>query len=70
MSAPKLTKILTSKIFRFLFFGGLTALFNLVVFDYLMEAFQVETPFMENIVNADAIEISIIFNFFVYRFVV
>lgn len=48
--------------------GGVTAAFNLAAIFLIIRWFNINTPFLRNIANIGAIEISLIFSFFVYRF--
>ena len=55
------------KILKFLFCGLITAAFNIAVIYILVEQWQFDTPFLKNLANLIAIEISLIFTFFVYK---
>lgn len=52
---------------RYICFGGITALFNLALMWLLFEHLDLNTPLQRNLANLFAIEISVIFSFFVYR---
>lgn len=62
-----LRKIFRNKIVRFLFCGGITAAFNVGLIYILINFFGLNTPFLRNFANVLAIEISLIFTFFVYK---
>lgn len=55
------------KIIRYIFCGLITAVFNIVIIDLIIRFANITSPLMENIANAIAIEISLIFSFFVYK---
>lgn len=55
------------KIFRFLICGLVTAAFNLAIISLIIESLALNTPFLRNLANVVAIEISLIFTFFVYK---
>ena len=55
------------KIVRYIFCGIITAIFNIVIIDLIIRFGNITSPFMKNIANAIAIEISLIFSFFVYK---
>lgn len=48
--------------------GGVTAAFNLATIFLIVEWLNINTPLLRNIANIGAIEISLFFSFFVYRF--
>lgn len=56
-----------NKAFRYLICGGITAAFNILLIEAIISVFAIETPLWENIANAVAIEISLIFSFFIYK---
>uniref|UniRef100_B8HMN1 GtrA family protein n=1 Tax=Cyanothece sp. (strain PCC 7425 / ATCC 29141) TaxID=395961 RepID=B8HMN1_CYAP4 len=60
-------KLLKSKQLRFAVLGVITACFNLMAITLLVELFHLKTPLQRNIANIAAMEISLIFSFFVYR---
>jgi dolichol-phosphate mannosyltransferase len=60
-------KLSNNKQLKYLVLGGITAVFNLVVIWLLVELFRLDTPLQRNFANLVAIEISLIFSFFVYR---
>lgn len=60
-------KLFKKKTVRFLFCGVITAAFNIALIALLIDSFQIETAFLRNVANAIAIEVSLIFSFFVYR---
>jgi dolichol-phosphate mannosyltransferase len=55
------------KIFRFLICGLVTAAFNLAIISLIIESLALNTPLLRNLANVVAIEISLIFTFFVYK---
>jgi putative flippase GtrA len=55
------------KIITFLICGIITAAFNILLFTLIIELLELKTPLLRNIANAIAIEISLIFTFFVYK---
>ncbi|MGL6283533.1 MAG: GtrA family protein [Microcoleaceae cyanobacterium] len=60
-------KIIDKKIVRYIFCGIITAIFNIVIIDLIIRFGHINSPFMKNIANAIAIELSLIFTFFVYK---
>ena len=62
-----ITKLFNNKIVRYLFFGGITAVFNVVLLAVLIEFFNITTSLGRNIANLLALEISVIFSFWVYK---
>ncbi len=60
-------KLFKNKVIRYLFFGGITALFNVVLLTVLIEVFNITTPLGRNIANLFALEISVLFSFWVYK---
>lgn len=62
-----LRKIFRNKIVRFLFCGGITAAFNIGLIYILIDFLGLNTPVLRNVANVLAIEISLIFTFFVYK---
>lgn len=60
-------KLFEKKTVRFLFCGVVTAAFNIAFIAFIIDSFQIETAFFRNVANAIAIEVSLIFSFFVYR---
>lgn len=61
------TKLLSSKIVKFLVGGGVAAALNLALIYGLIEWVNFDTPFLRNVANAISIEISLLFSFFIYR---
>lgn len=61
-------RLLKNKQFRYIVLGGVTATFNLATIFLIVKWFNINTPFLRNIANIIAIEISLCFSFFVYRF--
>ncbi len=55
------------KILNFLFCGLITAAFNIIILYVLIELWNFKTPTLKNVANLAAIEISLIFTFFVYK---
>lgn len=62
-----LRKVFRNKIVRFLFCGGITAAFNVILIYILIEGLGLNTPVLRNFANVLAIEVSLIFTFFVYK---
>lgn len=62
-----LRKMFQQRIFKFLLGGGIAAAFNLLLIFYAVEFLEFNTPLLRNCANAIAIELSLIFSFFVYR---
>lgn len=60
-------KIIDKKVIRYIFCGLITAVFNIVIIDLIIRFAQITSPLMENIANVIAIELSLIFTFFVYK---
>lgn len=52
---------------RFLLGGGVAALFNLVLIALLIDRWGFDTPWLRNVANVLAMEISLVFSFWVYR---
>lgn len=63
----KYKKFINQKIIRYIFCGIITAVFNIVIIDLIIRFGHITSPFMKNIANMIAIEISLIFTFFVYK---
>ncbi len=62
-----LKKLLDSRVFRFLICGVISAAFNILLLAVLIESFQLDEPFWRNLANFIAIEVSVLFTFFIYR---
>ena len=62
-----LKKLSRQRVFKFLLGGGVAAAVNLVLIFALIEWLGFNTPLLRNIANIIAIELSLIFSFFVYR---
>ena len=62
-----LKKLIQSKVLRFLLCGAVTAAFNVVLIYALIEGLNLNTPVLRNLANVVALEISVIFSFFVYK---
>ncbi|MDH6099097.1 glycosyltransferase [Anabaenopsis sp. FSS-46] len=62
-----LKKLFSRKIIKFLLGGGLAAALNLLLIFVLIEKLNINTAFLRNIANVVAIEISLVFSFFIYR---
>jgi dolichol-phosphate mannosyltransferase len=62
-----LSRSLNNKQFRYVALGGVTTAFNLITIFLIVQWFNVNTPLFRNIANICAIEISLIFSFFIYR---
>ncbi|NJN02539.1 MAG: GtrA family protein [Leptolyngbyaceae cyanobacterium SL_1_1] len=60
-------QFLKNKKVRFLICGSITAAFNLAAISVLVALFAAKTPLLRNLANVTAIEISLLFSFFVYR---
>ena len=60
-------KLLRQRAVKFLIGGGVAAVFNLVAIFLLIEGLGLTTPLQRNIANIIAIELSLIFGFFIYR---
>ena len=60
-------KLLRQRAVKFLIGGGVAAVFNLMAIFVLIEGLSLTTPLQRNIANIIAIELSLIFGFFVYR---
>lgn len=69
--SPKLSErlhpLIDNKKIRFLFFGAITAVFNIVLIALIIECFDLHSGLLRNVANWIAIEISVVFSFFVYR---
>ena len=57
----------SSRGIRFLIGGGVAALFNLILIAILIEQLGFDTPWLRNVANAIAIELSLLFSFIIYR---
>lgn len=62
-----IAKLSKNKVIRYLFFGGITALFNVVLLALLFESFNITSSLGRNLANLLALEISVVFSFWVYR---
>jgi dolichol-phosphate mannosyltransferase len=60
-------KFFSYKLLKFLIGGGVAALFNLYLIFVMIEQLGWNDPFLRNLANAIAIELSLIFSFFIYR---
>lgn len=60
-------KIFKHKVFRYLVCGVLSTVFNILVLAIIIELLNAKTPMMRNIANIIAIEISLLFSFFIYK---
>ncbi len=60
-------KLLRQRVVKFLIGGGLAAAVNLILIFVLIEWFGLATPLLRNVANIVAIELSLVFSFFVYR---
>lgn len=60
-------KIFSYKLLKFLIGGGVATLFNLYLIFVMIEQLGWNDPFLRNLANAIAIELSLIFSFFIYR---
>lgn len=55
------------RVFKFLLGGGVAAFFNLLLIYLLIDRLGFNTPFLRNAANFIAIELSLLFSFFIYR---
>ena len=62
-----LKKLSRQRVVKFLLGGGIASAVNLVLIFALIECLGFNTPLLRNIANIIAIELSLIFSFFVYR---
>lgn len=62
-----LAKLSQNRIVRFLICGGVTAAFNILAIAVIIKSFKLDQPVLHNIANVIAIEVSLLFSFFVYR---
>lgn len=60
-------KLFRQRGIKFLIGGGVAAAFNLILIFVLVEWFGLTTPLLKNLANIIAIELSLVFSFFVYR---
>ena len=60
-------KLLRQRAIKFLLGGGVAAVFNLITIFVLIEGLGLTTPLQRNIANIIAIELSLVFSFFIYR---
>ena len=60
-------KLLRQRTVKFLIGGGVAAVFNLIAIFVLIEGLNLTTPLQRNIANIVAIELSLVFSFFIYR---
>ena len=60
-------KLLRQRAVKFLLGGGVAAVFNLMAIFVLIEGLGLTTPLQRNIANIIAIELSLVFSFFIYR---
>ena len=60
-------KLLRQRAVKFLLGGGVAAFFNLMAIFILIEGLGLTTPLQRNIANIIAIELSLVFSFFIYR---
>jgi dolichol-phosphate mannosyltransferase len=61
-------RLLKNKKFRYITLGGVTAAFNLATIFLIIKCLNINTALLRNIANISAIEVSLFFSFFVYRF--
>ena len=62
-----LLKLFRQRVVKFLFGGGVAAVFNLCLIFVLIEWLGFNDPFLRNLANIISIELSLIFSFFIYR---
>lgn len=67
MIKKNIPKILEHKGFRFLICGGITAAFNVILLEGLIKSLKIATALGRNLANVLAIEVSLIFSFWVYK---
>lgn len=60
-------KLLRQRTVKFLIGGGVAAALNLILIFVLIEWLGLATPLLRNVANIIAIELSLVFSFFVYR---
>ena len=60
-------KLFQQRAVKFLIGGGVAAVFNLIAIFVLIEGLGLTTPLQRNIANIIAIELSLVFGFFIYR---
>lgn len=60
-------KLFRQRAVKFLLGGGVAAVFNLISIFVLIEGLDLTTPLQRNIANIIAIEMSLVFGFFIYR---
>lgn len=60
-------KLLRQRAVKFLLGGGVAAVFNLIAIFILIEGLGLTTSLQRNIANIIAIELSLVFSFFIYR---
>ena len=60
-------RLFKQRIIKFLLGGGVSAVFNLVLIYLLIEGLGLDTATLRNVANIIAIELSLIFSFFIYR---
>lgn len=64
---PRPLTIFENKVVRFLFFGAISAAFNIALITLIINQFHIETALFRNLANVIAIEISLLFTFLLYR---
>lgn len=62
-----ISNFVNKKVVRFLICGGITAVFNVIVLAALIEYLNIKTPLWRNIANIVAMEISVLFSFWIYK---
>ena len=67
MWGTNLFKLFQQRVIKFLFSGAVSAAFNLLLIFIFIEWLDWQTVLLRNLANIIAIEISVIFSFFVYR---
>jgi putative flippase GtrA len=65
--AKKIANFLENKGFRFIICGGITAAFNVILLEGLIKSLNIATALGRNLANVLAIEVSLIFSFWVYK---
>lgn len=60
-------KLLQQKTVRFLICGALTAAFNIILLASIIEYLNIQMPFWRNVANVVALEVSVLFSFWVYK---
>jgi len=62
-----LAKLFRGRVFKFLVGGGVAAALNLLLIYLMIDKLGFNTPVLRNVANIVAIELSLLFSFFIYR---